>query len=284
MARLMSQVKGGFYAAAPEAVAAVLERLRPPSTGQCLVLDPCAGEGHALLQLAEGLNAVPYGIELSEDRAATVRDSLPEGQSLAPADFLRTAISYARRLPAAARRTAQDVLQIGTDRHGIGPARGAKPAAISYRAPGRQGRSSPASADESRHRPPSHAPGKRTHRRADLPGERTAARHPGHGRQGQLRRLVRHQRRRQRQRDHAHGHFGKAEAGEASIGRLRGRLHDFHGIQVLCTYHPAYLLPETRPPSGRSGTTSRSCWPPCNRRCRGEGSMPWVICCPLGPA
>jgi uracil-DNA glycosylase len=27
-----------------------------------------------------------------------------------------------------------------------------------------------------------------------------------------------------------------------SIGKLRGRLHDFHGIKVLCTYHPAYLL------------------------------------------
>ena len=94
MARLMSQVKGGFYAAAPEAVATVLERLRPPSAGQCVLLDPCAGEGHALLQLAQGLRAIPYGIELSEDRAALVRESLPEGQSLAPADFLRCAISY----------------------------------------------------------------------------------------------------------------------------------------------------------------------------------------------
>jgi uracil-DNA glycosylase len=27
-----------------------------------------------------------------------------------------------------------------------------------------------------------------------------------------------------------------------SIGRLRGKLHDYQGIQVLCTYHPAYLL------------------------------------------
>jgi hypothetical protein len=94
MARLMSQIKGGYYAAAPEAVAAVLERLRPPERGECLVLDPCAGEGRALVQLAEGLGAVPYGIELSEDRAAVVRESLPEGQSLAPADFLRTAISH----------------------------------------------------------------------------------------------------------------------------------------------------------------------------------------------
>jgi hypothetical protein len=90
----MSQIKGGYYAAAPEAVTAVLERLRPPSTGICSILDPCAGEGHALLQLGQGLRAVPYGIELSEDRAALVRESLPEGQALAPADFLRTAISY----------------------------------------------------------------------------------------------------------------------------------------------------------------------------------------------
>jgi hypothetical protein len=37
---------------------------------------------------------MPYGIELSEDRAALVRESLPEGQALAPADFLRCAVSY----------------------------------------------------------------------------------------------------------------------------------------------------------------------------------------------
>ena len=29
---------------------------------------------------------------------------------------------------------------------------------------------------------------------------------------------------------------------DASIGRLRGLVHDFHGIKVVCTYHPAYLL------------------------------------------
>jgi DNA polymerase len=29
---------------------------------------------------------------------------------------------------------------------------------------------------------------------------------------------------------------------ELSIGRLRGRFHDYRGIRVLCTYHPAYLL------------------------------------------
>ena len=46
------------------------------------------------MQLARGLNATAFGIELSEDRAAIVGEALPEGQSLAPADFLRCAISY----------------------------------------------------------------------------------------------------------------------------------------------------------------------------------------------
>jgi len=27
-----------------------------------------------------------------------------------------------------------------------------------------------------------------------------------------------------------------------SVGQLRGRIHDFRGIKVVCTYHPAYLL------------------------------------------
>jgi DNA polymerase len=34
-----------------------------------------------------------------------------------------------------------------------------------------------------------------------------------------------------------------------SIGRMRGRFHDYQGIRVLCTYHPAYLL---RNPSAKA--------------------------------
>lgn len=29
---------------------------------------------------------------------------------------------------------------------------------------------------------------------------------------------------------------------ETTIGRLRGKLHDYNGAKVVCTYHPAYLL------------------------------------------
>src|SRR5438067_2426896 len=32
-----------------------------------------------------------------------------------------------------------------------------------------------------------------------------------------------------------------------SLGRLRRRFHDFRGIPVLCTYHPAFLLPHRSP-------------------------------------
>lgn len=38
----------------------------------------------------------------------------------------------------------------------------------------------------------------------------------------------------------------------ASIGRLRGQFHDYNGIKVLCTYHPAYLL--------RTPTAKRRTW------------------------
>lgn len=32
-----------------------------------------------------------------------------------------------------------------------------------------------------------------------------------------------------------------------SMSRLRGRFHDYRGTPVLCTYHPAYLLPHRSP-------------------------------------
>ena len=36
-----------------------------------------------------------------------------------------------------------------------------------------------------------------------------------------------------------------------TIGKLRGRLHDYRGIKVVCTYHPAYLL---RNPAAKADT------------------------------
>lgn len=37
----------------------------------------------------------------------------------------------------------------------------------------------------------------------------------------------------------------------SSLGKLRGRFHDYRGIPVLCTYHPAYLLPHRSPEKKR---------------------------------
>ncbi len=36
---------------------------------------------------------------------------------------------------------------------------------------------------------------------------------------------------------------------DTTIGRLRGKFHEYQGIKVLCTYHPAYLL--RNPPAKR---------------------------------
>lgn len=37
-----------------------------------------------------------------------------------------------------------------------------------------------------------------------------------------------------------------------SIGKLRGKFHDYQGIPVLCTFHPAYLL--------RNPAAKKDCW------------------------
>ena len=34
---------------------------------------------------------------------------------------------------------------------------------------------------------------------------------------------------------------------KVSIGKARGKFHDYHGIPLICTYHPASLLPGRNP-------------------------------------
>ena len=38
---------------------------------------------------------------------------------------------------------------------------------------------------------------------------------------------------------------------QETIGKMRGRIHDYKGIKVVCTYHPAYLL---RNPAAKTAT------------------------------
>ena len=67
MARLASVVKQGYFPAPPEAVAGIVRHLRMPDpppgslsrAGDVNILDPCAGEARALVQIAEGLGVSP---------------------------------------------------------------------------------------------------------------------------------------------------------------------------------------------------------------------------------
>jgi Uncharacterised methyltransferase family (DUF6094) len=88
--RLAAQMKGGFYPAAPEAVAHAASFLRPPQRGPFAMLDPCAGQGKAIRQLGELLGCPPsttFAIELDDDRAEALRAALPDAHVLAPANF-----------------------------------------------------------------------------------------------------------------------------------------------------------------------------------------------------
>jgi hypothetical protein len=99
--RLAAQAKLGFYAAHEDAVAAICRHLeRGPIRGdearEFNVLDPCAGEGLALRQIAAHLD-IPaentFAIELDAGRAAKVRNNIPGARVLGPASFHATRIT-----------------------------------------------------------------------------------------------------------------------------------------------------------------------------------------------
>ena len=52
---------------------------------------------------------------------------------------------------------------------------------------------------------------------------------------------------------------------DQSIGKLRGKVHDYRGIEVVCTYHPAYLL--------RNPTAKRDTWEDIKLLLRRMGRM-----------
>ena len=104
MARLASVVKQGFFPAPPEAIAGILRHLKipdPPPDSRFKaedinILDPCAGEARALVQLAEGLGVSPghvFAVELNARRAATIAETHPEVRLLGPCSFQATRIT-----------------------------------------------------------------------------------------------------------------------------------------------------------------------------------------------
>lgn len=101
--RLAGQAKAGYYPAHPHSIELLSKHLvlqpfganNKNNTHQ--ILDPCAGCGLAVKQLA-GLIAIPednvYAIELDAGRGDTLRANLPTGRVEAPASFLNMAVTY----------------------------------------------------------------------------------------------------------------------------------------------------------------------------------------------
>ncbi len=74
--RLAAQAKCGFYPT-PEAVIKIISRyLKRKREGIIRILDPCAGEGIAVKEIAERLNAESYGIEIDIERGARAKNIL----------------------------------------------------------------------------------------------------------------------------------------------------------------------------------------------------------------
>lgn len=80
MARLASEAKGGFYPTPPEEMAHILKFLHVDQGAELTFLDPCAGEGKALKQMADHFNGMAsiqtYGIELEKNRAQLAESAL----------------------------------------------------------------------------------------------------------------------------------------------------------------------------------------------------------------
>ena len=81
--RLIAQIKQGYFPAPPEAIAGILRHLKipdPPPDAKFTredvnILDPCAGESKALVQIAEGLGVSGghvFAIELNASRSARI--------------------------------------------------------------------------------------------------------------------------------------------------------------------------------------------------------------------
>lgn len=84
------RLKMGFYAIAPEALDVVARALDLTDPSQSHIIDPCAGEGEAILHLAKALDIPPantWAIDLDARRGEVLKSKLPEGNVLAPASF-----------------------------------------------------------------------------------------------------------------------------------------------------------------------------------------------------
>jgi hypothetical protein len=83
----------GFFPAPEEAITELVKHLvaiNPEEKGDFYILDPCACEGAAIAQIAEGL-LIPqshvYCIELDDKRGTAIRERVPQAHVLSPCAF-----------------------------------------------------------------------------------------------------------------------------------------------------------------------------------------------------
>jgi len=74
--RLAAQAKMGYYPTPPLVVSLISGILIRSSPGKIRILDPCAGEGHALKEICEFLEGESYGIELDTYRGRIAKQNL----------------------------------------------------------------------------------------------------------------------------------------------------------------------------------------------------------------
>ena len=100
MARLAAQEALCYFPAPADACEGLLKHLalgEPNGKAtEHFILDPCAGQGEFINQLAEGLN-VPqknvHAVELDKRRGEAIRLLMPNAQVLAPCSFFQTLIA-----------------------------------------------------------------------------------------------------------------------------------------------------------------------------------------------
>ena len=76
MTRLANIEKAGYFRLPPSVTERLVTHIAAPKDGR--LLDPCAGEGAALVALAERLHLEPFGVELHEGRAKVAREAVDQ--------------------------------------------------------------------------------------------------------------------------------------------------------------------------------------------------------------
>jgi predicted RNA methylase len=74
--RLAAQAKMGYYPTPPLVVSLITGILIRNGPGKIRILDPCAGEGHAIKEIAENFQCESYGIEPDTHRGKIARQNL----------------------------------------------------------------------------------------------------------------------------------------------------------------------------------------------------------------